>query len=63
MKKTATPVTALAAIASGMAPAPVAFAGDASHNGELHAALSPIPTSKVTVSGTATVHLKGTRPP
>lgn len=58
-KKTATSATALAAIASGMALAPVAFAGDASRNGELHAALSPIPTSKVTGSGTATVHLKG----
>ncbi|MEU5288883.1 hypothetical protein N7925_03195 [Streptomyces sp. CA-278952] len=58
-KKTATSVTALAAIASGMVLAPVAFAGDASHNGELHAALSPIPTSKVTGSGTAMVHLKG----
>jgi hypothetical protein len=60
-KKTATSVTALAAIASGMVLAPVAFAGDASHDGELHAALSPIPTSKVTGSGTAMVDLKGNR--
>ncbi|MFH9652882.1 hypothetical protein ACH4MT_18440 [Streptomyces anulatus] len=52
-------MTALAAIASGMVLAPVAFAGDASRNGELHAALSAIPTSKVTGSGTAMVHLKG----
>ncbi|CAM5458922.1 hypothetical protein ACTFBT_05490 [Streptomyces microflavus] len=58
-KKTATSVTALVAIASGVVLAPVAFAGDASRNGELHAALSPIPTSKVTGSGTAMVHLKG----
>ncbi|MFD7748034.1 hypothetical protein ACFV2V_16725 [Streptomyces sp. NPDC059698] len=58
-KTTATSVVALAAIASGMVLAPVAFADGASHDGELHAALSPIPTSKVTGSGTAMVHLKG----
>ncbi|MFD3682702.1 hypothetical protein [Streptomyces sp. NPDC058613] len=58
-KTTATTLTALTAIAFGAALTPVAFADDASHSDELHAALSPIPTSKVTGSGTAMVHLKG----
>jgi hypothetical protein len=59
-KKTVTSVAALAAIASGLVLAPAAFAGGASHgDAELHAMLSPVPTSKVTGSGTALVHLKG----
>ncbi|GAA3020638.1 hypothetical protein [Streptomyces fulvorobeus] len=58
-KKTATSVAALMAIASGMVLAPVAFADSSSHDDELHTALAPIPTSKVTGSGTAMVHLKG----
>lgn len=58
-KTTATSAAALAAIVSGMVLAPVAFADSASHDDELHAALAPVPTSKVTGSGTAMVHLKG----
>ncbi|GGX41312.1 hypothetical protein [Streptomyces chryseus] len=59
-KTTVTAIAALAAIASGTVLAPVAFAGDdTSRDGSLHATLSPIPTSKVTGSGTAMVHLKG----
>lgn len=58
-KTTATSVAALAAIASGMVLAPLAFAGGASHGDELHATLTPVPTSKVTGSGTAMVELKG----
>ncbi len=49
---------------AGRHKAPVcACSASAPRNGELHTALSPIPTSKVTGSGTATVHLKGNQTP
>lgn len=52
-------IAALVAMASGMVLAPVAFADGTAKDDSLHATLSPIPTSKVTGSGTAMVHLKG----
>lgn len=58
-KTTAASMATLLAIASGAALAPVAVADDAAKGNELHATLSPVPTSKVTGSGTATVHLEG----
>lgn len=63
-KTTAVSVAALAAFIPAVALAPAAVAGVAApdgtaHGDELHATLSPVPTNRVTGSGTATVHLDG----
>lgn len=59
-KSTALSIACLAAFVPALAFAPAASAGDSSSDGgEPHATLSPVPTSKVTGSGTAMVHLKG----
>ncbi|MDJ0464292.1 LPXTG cell wall anchor domain-containing protein [Streptomyces sp. H27-C3] len=58
-KTTAASIATLVAIASGAFLAPAAVADDTAKGDELHAMLSPVPTSKVTGSGTAMVHLKG----
>ncbi|MEU2119954.1 hypothetical protein ABZ567_30950 [Streptomyces sp. NPDC016459] len=58
-KATPAAIAVLAVIAGGTALAPAALAADNAEDKSLHATLSPVPTNKVTGSGTATVHLKG----
>ncbi|MEU2117632.1 hypothetical protein ABZ567_18685 [Streptomyces sp. NPDC016459] len=59
-KSTAATLTAaLVVIATGAALAPAALAADGAEGKTLHATLAPVPTNKVTGSGTAMVHLNG----
>ncbi|GHH37097.1 hypothetical protein [Streptomyces candidus] len=58
-KATPAAIAVLTVIAGGTALAPAALAADETGGNSLHATLSPVPTNKVTGSGTATVHLQG----